>query len=129
MTSHKSSMLKSLVWRAAGVAILAAVTYYFTRRWIVTTAITATHHALFLVVFYAHERVWLRIRKPTGVARNITKALVYEIILGMGFGGLIVLLYTGQWSKVTQITPTYTAIKLVLYFIYDRLWPEPKESK
>ena len=46
----------------------------------------------------------------------------YEVILGMGLGGLIVLLLTGSWKAVTVITLTYTAVKLVMYFIYDKIW-------
>jgi len=105
-----------------GVFVLGAVTYFFTRHWVITTAITLVHHATFIVVFYLHERVWLRVPALQGRARNVVKAFTYEIILGMGIGGLIVLIFTGQWSKVTAITGTYTAIKLIMYYLYDRAW-------
>ena len=120
---NKSSALKSIIWRILGIFVLGAVTYFYTRKWITTTYITFVHHATFLVVFYLHERLWTRI-KLQGKIRNIVKALVYEIILGMGLGGLIVYLFTGSFPMVSQITPTYTAIKIVMYFFYDRLWPE-----
>lgn len=120
--SHKASMLKSLVWRIMGVIVLAAVTYFFTRELITTTYITFTHHATFLVVFYLHERLWLLLKKDIKKWRNILKAITYEIILGMGIGGAIVYLYTGELNKVTLITGTYTCIKLIMYFFYDRLW-------
>lgn len=126
MTSHLSSLGKSVVWRIMGVFVLGSVTYFFTRHWVITTAITLVHHATFLAVFYLHERAWRRAKRPTGKARNVVKALVYEIILGMGIGGLVVLIFTGQWSKVTAITGTYTAIKLVMYYFYDRIWREAK---
>lgn len=119
---NKSSALKSIIWRILGIFVLGAVTYFYTRKWITTTYITFVHHATFLVVFYLHERLWTRI-KLQGKTRNIVKALVYEIILGMGLGGLIVYLFTGSFPTVTQITPTYTAIKLVMYFFFDRWWP------
>jgi len=107
-----------------GVFVLGSVTYFFTRHWVITTAISLVHHTTFLVVFYLHERAWRRVKRPIGKARNVVKALVYEIILGMGIGGLVVLIFTGQWSKVTAITGTYTAIKLVMYYFYDRIWRE-----
>lgn len=118
MASHKSSALKSFVWRVMGVIVLASVTYFFTRQWITTTCITAVHHAVFLLVFYLHERFWLKLGRP----QHPIKALTYEIVLGIGIGGLIVLLFTGEWSKITQITITYTAIKLAMYYAYDRFW-------
>lgn len=124
MTSHLSSLGKSVVWRIMGVFVLGSVTYFFTRHWVITTAISLVHHTTFLAVFYLHERAWRRVKRPMGKARNVVKALVYEIILGMGIGGLVVLIFTGQWSKVTAITGTYTAIKLVMYYFYDRIWRE-----
>ena len=126
--AHKNSALKSLIWRIMGVFVLAAVTYFFTRHWITTTKITVTHHAFFLVVFYLHERAWTYFRQDIGKWRNVLKSITYEIILGMGFGGLIVFFYTGSFPMVTRITTTYTAIKLIMYFIYDRLWPELEEK-
>jgi uncharacterized membrane protein len=123
----KTSALKSIVWRIMGVIILASVTYFFTRHLMITTKIPFVHHAFFLLVFFLHERLWARITGLTGKVRNVVKAFTYEIILGMGFGGLIVFLFTQSFPAVTHITGTYTVIKLILYFFYDRLWPELKE--
>lgn len=121
MESKKRSFYRSLIWRAMGIVVLAAVTYYFTKKMIITTLISLTHHATFIIVFYLHERLWLKLKKPAGKLRNIIKAFTYEIILGMGIGGLIVYIFTGEWSKVTQITITYTIIKIIMYYFYDRI--------
>lgn len=121
-SSHISSASKSIVWRIMGVIVKAAVTYAFTRSWLVTSLITITHHAVFLVVFYLHERAWYRYRKDIGKWRNIYKAFTYEIILGMGLGGLIIYLFTQDWMQVTYQTITYTVIKIVMYYFYDRVW-------
>jgi len=125
MASKKESMMKSIVWRIMGVFVLGAVTYFYTRRWSITTQITLTHHAFFLIVFYLHERLWewlkLLIKKPLGIWQNVIKSFTYEIILGMGFGGLIVYLFTGSLPLVTEITGTYTVIKLVMYYFYDQI--------
>ena len=119
---HRLSILKSVIWRILGIAVLATVVYAFTREWITTGLITVIHHGTFLLVFYLHERIWFKIKKPIGRLRNIIKAFTYEIILGMSLGGLIVLIVTGQWLKVTQIMLTYTAIKLIMFYFYDRIW-------
>ncbi len=118
-------MIKSILWRIMGVFVLAAVTYYFTRHWITTTYITFVHHATFLIVFYLHERLWLWLKKPN----HPIKAITYEIILGMGIGGLIVYFFTGQFSKATQITGTYTIIKLIMYYFWDKIWFNKIENK
>ncbi len=123
---HHTSVAKSIIWRALGVVTLGTVTYLFTRNWIVTTQITLVHHAFFLVVFYLHERAWCCNTKLTGRKRNVIKALFYEIVLGMGFGGLIVYIFTSSLPTVTQVTGTYTVIRIATYYIYDRIWPELK---
>ncbi len=105
-----------------GVVVLATVVWLFTRRLITVGLITFIHHATFLLVFYLHERIWTLLRRDLGKWKNIIKAFTYEIMLGMGIGGTIVLLVTGQWSAVTKITLTYTAVKLIMYYIYDRIW-------
>lgn len=128
VAKHSESFLKSLVWRCMGVIILASVVFFFTGNWIITTTITVIHHATFLLVFYLNERMWTKITKLKGKLRNIIKALEYEIILGMGIGGLIVYLVTDSFPSVTKITGTYTVIKIITYFFYDKLWPEFKKE-
>ncbi len=121
--TRKKSIIKSVVWRILGVIVLATVVYFYTREWITTGLITIIHHATFLLVFYLHERVWLKVKIKS---KPIIKAFTYEVILGMGLGGLIVLLITGQWSRVTQITITYTIIKLIMYYFYEKIWDQKK---
>ena len=120
--SHKRSMLKSLIWRILGVIILASITWIYTHNWITVGLITLIHHATFLLVFYLHERLWFMLETTSQRVRRILKAITYEVVLGMGIGGLIVLLITGEWSKVSQITLTYTAVKLITYYIYESIW-------
>lgn len=122
----KQSILKSVLWRILGVFILGAVTYLYTHNWFITTMVTFIHHATFLVVFYLHERAWTKIKGIAGKKRNLIKALFYEIVLGMGLGGLIVYLVTGSFPMVTKITTTYTIIKIITYYFYDKLFPELK---
>ena len=118
MASHKASILKSIVWRIIGIVILATITYLFTQHWVTTTYITITHHLVFLFVYYFHERFWIKLGKPVSRLKPFT----YEIVLGMGIGGLIVYLFTGSFPMVTYITGTYTLVKIITYYFYDRLW-------
>jgi len=118
MVSHKSSMFKSIIWRIMGVFVYATIFYFFTRKWQITLGSTLVHHATFLLVFYLHERFWIWLKKPT----HPIKAFTYEVILGMGLGGLIVYAFTGTWKSVTLITGTYTVVKIIMYLIYDKLW-------
>lgn len=120
--SHRRSMTKSLMWRVIGVAILALITYLFTRSWIQTGLVTFIHHFAFIFIYYLHERAWLRIHRIKGKWRRVLRAFTYETILGHCVLGLISLLVTGSWMKVTLITVTYIENKLWLYIVYDWLW-------
>lgn len=123
--SHKNSILKSVIWRIMGVFVYATIFYLFTHKWQITLAGTLIHHSTFLVVFYLHERFWIKLKKKD----HWLKPFTYEVILGMGLGGLIVLLLTGSWKAVTQITLTYTGVKLIMYYIYDKLWWKYSQKK
>jgi len=118
MESKKRSLTKSVIWRIFGVFVYASIFYLFTKQWGITLAGTLIHHSTFLLVFYLHERLWIKLKRNNHWLKPIT----YEVVLGMGLGGLIVLLITGSWKAVTYITLTYTAVKLVMYYIYDKIW-------
>lgn len=121
MDSHKKSILKSLVWRIIGIFWLAGITWIFTRNWITVSMVTFIHHAIFLVVFYLHERVWVKSKMRPKFKYGI-KALTYEIVLGNVILGLITYLITGSVREMSYITLTYIQSKLVLYYIYDWFW-------
>jgi len=116
--SHKRSITKSVIWRIMGVFVYATIFYLFTKQWGITIAGTLIHHTTFLLVFYLHERFWIKLKKND----HWLKPWTYEVILGMGLGGLIVFFLTGSWKAVTQITITYTIVKIIMYFIYDKIW-------
>ena len=120
--SHRRSFAKSLLWRSIGVVVLALVTFIFTRSLIQTGLITFLHHFAFIFIYYLHERVWFRIHRVQGKKRRVLRAFTYEIILGHCILGLITLLVTGSWIKVTLITITYIENKLWMYFVYDWIW-------
>lgn len=120
--THYRSIMKSVVWRVMGVAILAAITFVFTRSVIQTGLITFLHHFAFIFIYYFHERVWLRVNRIQGKWRKGLRAFTYEIILGHLVLGLISLVVTGSWTKVTWITVTYIENKLWIYVVYDFLW-------
>ncbi len=119
--SRKKSMMKSTVWRIIGVCWLAGITWLFTKNWVQTSITTFIHHGVFLVVFYLHERVWVR-SKIRPKLKYVVKAFTYEVILGNIILGLITYFIIGDVQKITSITLIYIQSKLVLYFFYDWAW-------
>lgn len=120
--SHCESMVKSLLWRLIGVVALAIITYAYTGSIIQTGIITFVHHFAFILIYYLHERTWLRIHRIQGKKRRILRVFTYEIVLGHCVLGLISLAVTGSWTNVTLIIITYIENKLWMYIVYDWLW-------
>lgn len=98
--------------------IYATIFFLFTGKWQITIASTVTHHLTFLLVYYLHERFWIALKRPD----SKLKAWTYEVILGMGLGGLIVYFFTGTWKAVSLITGSYTVVKIITYYIFEKVW-------
>lgn len=122
MDSRLKSAVKSIIWRIVGVIILAAVTFFYTRSWITTGLVTVIHHVTFLFVFYFHERIWFKFKKPTGIKRKLAKMFTYETLLGNIILGVITYVITGSWKAMTAITLTYIGIKHITYVINEFVW-------
>ena len=124
MTSHLTSATKSIIWRIVGVIVLATITYLYTGSWIQTSLITFIHHGTFLIVFYLHERAWLKWGTVTGIKRKIYKMLTYETLLGNVILGTITYGITGSWKAMGAITLTYIGTKHILYILNEFVWNE-----
>lgn len=110
-----------------GVFILAAITYAYTRQWIQTGLITVIHHGIFLIVFYYHERFWLKVKKIKNlIARSILKMFTYETLCGNLILGTITYFVTGSWKQMTVITLTYIGIKHICYIFNEFIWAKIK---
>ena len=122
METRLRSAEKSVVWRACGIIILAAITWMFTRDWMQVGLVTVIHHGIFLVVFYIHERVWLRFSVKNMLTRSVLKMFTYETLCGNIILGTITYLITGSLAKMTSITLTYIGFKHVCYVINEFVW-------
>ncbi len=121
------SSTKSVLWRLVGVLILAMVTYAYTRRWVTTGLITIIHHGVFLLIYYFHERLWLKIKRIQNLTqRSLFKMLTYETLCGNVILGTITYLVTGSWKQMTAITLTYIGIKHVCYVFNEFIWEKIK---
>ncbi|MBA7648118.1 hypothetical protein ES703_55898 [subsurface metagenome] len=124
------SVSKSAIWRIMGVLILAIVTYAYTRKWIQTGLITFIHHGMFLVIFYFHERRWLKVKRIQNLtARSILKMLTYETVCGNVILGTISYFFTRSWKQMTAITLTYIGIKHLCYVFNEFAWDKIKVGR
>jgi len=126
MEEKKRSALKSFIWRIVGVIVLAAVTYGWTGNWITTGLVTVIHHTVFLLVYYLHERAWLKVKLDDMMWRSIAKMFTYETLCGNIILGTITYMVTGSWKQMTAVTLTYIGIKHVIYVWNEFIWKKIK---
>ena len=130
METKSRSFIKSCLWRILGILILGIITYTYTRHWIQTSIITMLHHGIFLFVFYFHERIWLRMKRPVNLTmRSIAKMFTYETLCGSIILGVITYLVTGSGKQMTTITLTYIGIKHIVYIYNEFIWFRIKLGK
>lgn len=129
MEEKKRSALKSFIWRIVGVIVLAAVTYGYTGNWITTGLVTVIHHGVFLLVYYLHERAWLKIKLDNMMWRSLVKMFTYETLCGNIILGTITYMITGSWKQMTAITITYIGIKHAIYVWNEFIWNKIKWGK
>ena len=61
MDSHKRSIVKALMWRIIAATITALTVYLFTGEENLSIGIGVADSAIKIFVYYAHERLWVRI--------------------------------------------------------------------
>lgn len=123
MITRVHTLMKSVFWKLLGVVTLAILTYIYTHQWTLTIAVTGIHHGLLIIVFYIHERLWLRIQYPKNFTiRSIAKAIVYETFLSTILLGTITYLATHNFTQTGYITITYTIIRHIMYILNEFLW-------
>ncbi len=61
LETHARAWIKSIVWRILGIVILGSISWLVTHNWKEMTIITIIFHAVRVILYYFHERVWERI--------------------------------------------------------------------
>ena len=122
METRFRSGIKSIIWRITGIIILAIITYAFTKSWIQTGLITVLHHSIFLIVFYLHERIWLRFPIENLMYQSLAKMFTYETLCGNLVLGTITYVVTGNFKQMTAVTLTYIGIKHICYIANEFVW-------
>lgn len=119
--SRSRSLTRSIIWRVLGIGLLALITYLVTGNWITTSLVTVLHHGVFIVVFYLHDRLWLKI-KWSSRWKPFARVFTYEVILGNAILALITYLLTGSLQQMSLITFIYIGNKSWMYYTYDLIW-------
>lgn len=125
--TFKRSISKGIIWRVISIITLAIITYIFTNNFVEVTLITTISTVVFLIVFFIHERLWLKISRPQSeLARSIAKMFTYITVTGVIIMSTITYLVTGNVQITTNVTLTYVIVKHIMYVINELIWNKIK---
>ena len=62
MDGRLRSVIKAVTFRIIGVLVLATVAWFVTGNVVKTTMIALMYHVIQTVVYYLHERLWVKIK-------------------------------------------------------------------
>ena len=125
--TFKRSISKGIIWRVISIITLAIITYIFTNNFVEVTLITTISTVVFLIVFFIHERLWLKISRPQSeLARSIAKMFTYITVTGVIIMSTITYLVTGNVQITTNVTLTYIIVKHIMYVINELIWNKIK---
>jgi len=62
MERRRRSLLKAVTWRIIAVIVLLYLSYFFTEDWGITGGITISFNVIQILLYYIHERVWLKVK-------------------------------------------------------------------
>jgi len=65
--THKRSIVKAIIYRCGGIAVLAVVTWVITRDVIQVSAVTIVYHMVSIVGYYIYERIWGHMKWGKGI--------------------------------------------------------------
>jgi uncharacterized membrane protein len=121
--SRIRSLSKGIFYRIISIITLIIITYIYTGNLIQVTLITGASTITFIIVFFLHERAWLRIKRPKGkLVRSIAKMFIYITLLGIAIMSTITYLFTRSIEITTNVTLTYVIVKHFLYVINEMIW-------
>jgi len=117
------SLSKGIIYRIISIATLIIITFSYTGNPIQVTLITGVSTIAFIIVFFFHERAWLRVKRPKEkLARSIAKMFTYITLIGITIMSTITYLFTRSIEVTTNVTLTYVIVKHFLYVINELIW-------
>ncbi len=129
-SSHARSLLKGISWRflafADTIFVVLFVTCFFEECSLDDALKIGASEFLFkLVIYYLHERVWLRIlKKQASTSKEIFyKTVSWRLIATSTTFIISGLVLTSGFSRIAlYIALTESVTKFILYYFHEKLW-------
>jgi uncharacterized membrane protein len=121
MISYKRHIIKSISWRIIGSLDTLLLTFIITGNIFYGLSISAVELITKLILYFLHERLWIKYKLLNSNKRHIFKTITWRII-GTIDTFLLAVIITGDTSVSVQIGVIEVFTKMILYYGHEKLW-------
>jgi uncharacterized membrane protein len=119
--SHKRHIAKTITWRLIGTLDTVLLSWIITGNPMTGLKIGLSEVVTKMVLYFVHERAWLRVGIPESKKRHLLKTVSWRIV---GTLDTIVLSWIISGNPLTglKIGGAEVITKMILYYGHERVW-------
>lgn len=119
--SHKRHLAKTITWRIVGTIDTILLSWLITGNPFTGLKIGLSEVLTKMVLYYFHERAWLKIGVENSRKRHLIKTITWRMI-GTLDTILLSWLITGNPETGIKIGIVEVITKMILYYLHERAW-------
>ncbi|WP_350286169.1 DUF2061 domain-containing protein [uncultured Croceitalea sp.] len=119
--SHKRHFAKTITWRMLGTLDTIVLSWFITGNPFTGVKIGLSEVITKMILYFFHERAWLRIGIPESRKRHILKTFSWRFV-GTVDTILLSWLISGNPFVGLKIGALELVTKMVLYYLHERAW-------
>lgn len=119
--SHKRHIAKTITWRLVGTLDTILLSWIITGDPTIGLKIGFSEVFTKMILYYLHERAWVRIRIPESRKRHLLKTISWRLI---GTLDTVVISWVISGNPMTglKIGGLEMITKMILYYYHERAW-------
>jgi len=124
--SHIFSLIKAFLWRTLGTLATLGIAFFITGEFYISVGIAVTEFIAKVVLFYLHERAWVKGSEKANFSIDEHKTTAYKTVSWRATGTIATMAisfgFTGNPLEAVKIGLGEIVFKLILYYGYERVW-------
>ncbi len=125
--SRKRHLAKTITWRALGSIDTMIIGWMISGNPLIGLSIGSAEVITKMVLYYIHERIWVRLSMPPG-KRTLIKAITWRAI-GTTDTMLLAWLLSGNPTVGLKVGGIEIFTKIALYYVHEELWSRTNFGK
>lgn len=121
LVSYKRHLAKTITWRLVGTLDTICLSWIITGSPFTGLQIGLVEVVTKMVLYYVHERVWIKVKLAESAKRHILKTFTWRAV---GTLDTIILswIITGNPLTGLKIGLAEVLTKMILYYLHERAW-------